>query len=160
MQLWDGNTSGWTLKWPVRKDRRKETEDKQICQSPLKPNTHSGVGESQCWDTWPSSHHIFRETYRSILIQDVINSQPSDLRVPQKWVHKRTQKKTRIERQGREQKPQLTNVCWVHTMNQTHTMCHLIHFTEKLGFWQVTSLLRFSEIKRWRQVWNPSSLTP
>lgn len=29
IQLWDGNTSEWTLKWPVQKDKRKEAEDKR-----------------------------------------------------------------------------------------------------------------------------------
>lgn len=144
IQLWDGNTSEWTLKWPVQKDSRKKAKDKQICQSSPEQNTHCRAGESQYWDSWPSSHHIFRETNGSILIQDVINSQPSDLRGSSELSTQKNREKDKNRETGkRTEITANSNVCWVHIMSQSHTTCpfnphNLLrkypHFMEKLGF--------------------------
>lgn len=111
IQLWDAYTSEWTLKWPGQRDMRKEAEDKHICQSSSpEQNTHSGAGESQCWDPWPSSHHVFRGTNESILIGDVIKSQPSDLRGTSELSTQKNTEKDKKRETGKRTESQLTGM--------------------------------------------------
>lgn len=159
-----------TLLSELWSDECKRTEERKLKTSDLSalPGHTFWAGESQCWDPWQSSHHTFMESSgRSILIQDVINPQPSDLRGIS--TQNNTEKDKDRESGKRTEITANSNICWVHIMSQSHTrgpfnphnlLRNYPHFTEKLGSLQVTSWLWFLEIKPQRQVWNPSSVTP